>query len=284
MNKYEKVIVLGSGDLPLSCALTSLEYVKDVEVVEIKISTGSFLERKCITGGIKYRALTKQEITDYLMSVSVNTLVVSASSTYLVPAKVIANPFMTIINWHNALLPLHKGRNAEAWAIYEGDTKTGITWHLITKDVDAGDIILSSPIEITSDMTALSLFKKQISLGAETFKDIASDIFSGSLKTVPQAVDLMSKLHYSKDIPNEGFLDLSWDFDSTGRFLRAMDYGSLLLMGPMKVKIGDDIFFFRKYIFTKSEGLLEGFDGDDYVLIKGDDAVILKRLKKDAQI
>lgn len=282
MNKFEKVVVLGSGDLPLSCALTALEYVKDVEVVEIRISTGSFLERKCIASGIKYSALTKKEITEFLSSISVNTLIVSASSTYLVPPAVIENPFLTIINWHNALLPLHKGRNAEAWAIYEGDKETGITWHIINADVDAGDIILSVPITITSEMTALSLFKEQISLGAETFKKVASDIFSGSLKTTPQTVDLNSKLHYSKDVPNEGFLDLSWDFGATLRFLRAMDYGSLLLMGPMKVKIGDDVFFFRKYSFTKSEGLSEGFDGEDYVLIKGEDAVILKKLKKDA--
>ena len=281
MNKFDRVIILGSGDLPYNCAGICMEYMGNVEVVEIKISDGSFLEKKCQSAGIRYIALTKIEITEYLSNVKEKTLMISASSTYLVPADIIARPEFTIINWHNALLPAHRGRNAECWAIYEGDSVTGITWHILTNEIDGGDIIAKEIIPITDDMTSLVLFKKQVEKGTECFSKIAAMLFTTGITTEKQPVATDIKMHYSKDVPNDGFLDPNWDYEKISRFLRSMDYGGLMLLGPMKIRIDNSIYCFRKYsVDTECEN--EGFYNDNYIFNRDGHRIILKKLRKES--
>ncbi len=280
MNKFDRVIILGSGDLPYNCAQICMEYTGNVEVVEIKISDGSFLEKKCQNAGIRYLALTKSEITKYLTNVKEKTLMISASSTYLVPPDIIARPEFMIINWHNALLPAHKGRNAECWAIYEGDPVTGITWHILTNEIDGGDIIAKEIIPITDDMTSLVLFKKQVEKGTECFSKIAPMLFTSGITPEKQPVATDLKMHYSKDVPNDGFLDPNWDYEKVSRFLRSMDYGGLMLLGPMKIRIDNTIYCFRKYaVDTECEN--EGFYNDNYIFNRDGHRIILKKLRKE---
>lgn len=279
-NRFTKVYVIGSGELPLSCAHIAAKYTSSIEILEVKLTDGSFLEKKCSSENISYRALSKKEITDILSAEEGNCLVVSASSTYLIPLGIISKSNLFIINWHNALLPSHKGRNAECWAIYSGDDATGITWHMLTGDVDGGDIILQQEIPIDETETSLSLFKKQIEAGGSSFEEIAPMLFIGNVETAPQRKDPLSVMHYSRDIPNDGFLDMNWDYKKTSCFLRAMDYGAFSLLGSCKVIINDETYIFRKYDLNGDSSLPAGFDGTNLVLKKDEKTIILKKLKK----
>lgn len=296
-NKFSKAYILGSGELPYMVAQICREYTENITVIEIKLSDGSFLEKKCSSESIDYMALSKDEITSLLLAEADESLIISASSTYLVPKCIIEKSNFFIINWHNALLPAHKGRNAECWAIFEGDSLSGITWHMLSGDVDGGDILLQKKIPITESTTALSLFKEQTEAGRDTFKEMAHNLFKKDIKTFPQGVATKNQMHYSKDVPNNGILNLNWDYDKTSCFLRSMDYGALKLMGSPKVIIDGETYKFRKYELilnyeeyiaqAKSDNLIDialdssGFIGTDYLLIKGSKAILLKRLKRE---
>lgn len=71
-------------------------------------------------------------------------LVVSFNSFYIFKEPAISQN--TIINYHNALLPKHRGVNAHIWAIYDGNEYSGITWHLVDEGIDTGKIIIQDKI------------------------------------------------------------------------------------------------------------------------------------------
>jgi methionyl-tRNA formyltransferase len=47
----------------------------------------------------------------------------------------------TYINVHGALLPKYRGMHSTFWAIMNGEKKLGITFHLVDKYMDSGDIL-----------------------------------------------------------------------------------------------------------------------------------------------
>jgi methionyl-tRNA formyltransferase len=62
------------------------------------------------------------------------------------------------VNQHPALLPRHRGPIPFAWALREGDSHFGITWHRMDAELDTGPILAqtSIPIEDT-DCTILDV-------------------------------------------------------------------------------------------------------------------------------
>ena len=46
------------------------------------------------------------------------------------------------MNLHPSLLPKYKGSKSSVWALLNNEKQTGISFHLMTSDVDNGNIIL----------------------------------------------------------------------------------------------------------------------------------------------
>ena len=65
--------------------------------------------------------------------------------------RVIKNPSAfpaPMINVHPSLLPKYKGLNAVEQALESGDKKTGCTVHYVNDELDGGEIILQSEVDI----------------------------------------------------------------------------------------------------------------------------------------
>jgi len=65
----------------------------------------------------------------------------------------IISPKIACINCHPSLLPKHRGPNPYASAIIYGETKTGITFHLVDEGIDTGAVLLQKEIPITHEDT-----------------------------------------------------------------------------------------------------------------------------------
>lgn len=255
---YTKIIILGSGKLAYQCAVESGKYIENVEVLEYKVTDSTILQKLCQKDGISYACCDKPQLSRRLREECEKSLVVSAGNTYLIPGEIIEKENLTIINWHNALLPGHKGRNAEAWSIFEGDHVTGVTWHRIAEDVDAGDIIVQKEIEIDSGTTALALFKKQCAVGAQLFGELLEELLQDKCVFRKQEKTDKEQMHFSNEIPGGGYLDTDWSIGKISCFLRAMDYGALQLLGDMHIKWQDEVYSFRKYKITETPEAADG--------------------------
>jgi methionyl-tRNA formyltransferase len=150
-------------------------------------------------------------------------------------------------------LPRHPGRNAEAWAIFEQDSETGITWHMITEKVDAGKILIQKKVSLDEHMTSIQLLKKQHSLAVQGFTEILEDVVNSKMVVSSPNNNLRGQLHYSWEVPNDGVLSLDWDGAKMSAFLRAMDYGILDVLGKPSVIIDGVGYTWKKYLIERSE-------------------------------
>src|SRR5918997_3438582 len=84
-------------------------------------------------------------------------LIVSGGFPWRIPADVLALPRLGAINFHDALLPRHRGPNATGWAFRMGDTETGLTIHRISSEFDTGPILaqVRIPISDADDFSTL---------------------------------------------------------------------------------------------------------------------------------
>ena len=262
-SKFEQIIVLGSGSLATNCILHMIEADIPILIYEVNTTKIPTLELMATQRKLKYLNISKDKIFEELIQFSSKTLVFLLGCNYLIPSEVIRNAKLSIINYHNSLLPKHPGRNAEAWAIYEQDNITGITWHLVDDKIDNGDIIIQKEIPIGEGISAISLLRMQNQLALETFKEMFNDILEGTISIRKQNYALRGKLHVSTEIPNNGYLDVSWEINKIRAFLRAMDYGALRKMGHPKIRINNDTYIWQKVEYFELDNLEDYFTYND---------------------
>jgi methionyl-tRNA formyltransferase len=87
-------------------------------------------------------------------------LIISGGFPWRIPADVLALPRLGAINFHDALLPRHRGPNATGWAFRLGDTETGLTIHRITAEFDTGPVLAQARVPITDDDNLSTLMAK----------------------------------------------------------------------------------------------------------------------------
>ncbi|CAM8361221.1 formyltransferase family protein [Candidatus Methylopumilus planktonicus] len=113
-----------------------------------------------------------------------------------------------LINVHPALLPEYKGYHPVPYVLLNNESLHGITAHLITNEIDAGDIVLKKEFPITTFSTLMSL---QFLVNKEMpffMKRLISLIRSESLKLIKnnsEQTKVVAKKRHPED--SEVFLD-----------------------------------------------------------------------------
>lgn len=234
--KPERIIIVGTGRLPCACLEACLAGLVPVAgVVESGDHAFSPLAALCQRRKVKYTLmLDREQLSQLFLSINQPTLVVSAYNYFIFPQRVLDNRTLNVVNFHNSLIPRHRGRNAPTWSIYEMDAITGITWHQVHPVVDMGDVITQRKIEIGRDTTALDLTLETLTVAAQAFQEILPSLLDGSYARTPVKKNGEESYHRSTDVPNGGVLDLGWSLDRAHAFLRALDYGKFAVFAPPK--------------------------------------------------
>lgn len=90
------------------------------------------------------------------------------------------------INVHASLLPKYRGAAPVAWAIYHGETETGVTIIRMTTGLDAGDMLAQEAIAIHPDETAGELEARLAPLGAQLAVKVVDQLAAGPVSGVKQ--------------------------------------------------------------------------------------------------
>jgi methionyl-tRNA formyltransferase len=75
------------------------------------------------------------------------------------------------INLHGSLLPKYRGAAPVNWAIWKGETETGVTVLHMTPRLDAGPALVQSRLQIGSDETAAELEPRLAHLGVQAVRE-----------------------------------------------------------------------------------------------------------------
>ncbi len=105
-------------------------------------------------------ALAKGKKIDWLLS---------ANSTVIIPAPILALFERGGLNLHPGVLPEYAGLHTHQWAIRNGEKEFGATIHLMAPAVDAGGIVRQARFAIRPEDTGLSVFRRCMRAGSEIF-------------------------------------------------------------------------------------------------------------------
>jgi len=103
-----------------------------------------------------------------------------------------------ILNLHPSLLPIGRGAHPIPWSIIE-NLPQGISIHLISKELDAGEIIFQKTITSDIAMSAGEVYETAVSELAENFLTYWSKWLSGEILAYPQS-DLGITYHRSSEL------------------------------------------------------------------------------------
>lgn len=252
---FDNICIMGNGVLAKNICRYLSKMNKHITFFDVN-ETSSWYIKKQIDSieHAKYVWCCKEKIFDYILEQDGTTLIISAVNPFLIPIDITDNQRFTAINLHHSYLPMHPGRNAEAWAIYEEDEFAGITWHKISSTVDGGDIIAQEKILLDDTITSWKLLKIQNDVAFKRFKIFADNLLQGDVLSVKQEKERIHTLHYSWEKPNSGFVDLSWSGNKMSAFLRSMDYGPSAVMGKPLLKGVDGVVHeISKYLILQTD-------------------------------
>ncbi len=240
---FQRIVVIGygkvTGEVLKYTYDRGADYGYRLEFIEHELHALGVTKLICEERGIPFASMPdKRELAAYLGEIGEKTLIISASNNFLFPASLVERENITIINFHNALLPDYPGRNAPSWVIYQGEERTGITWHYVTAGVDEGNIIIQKSCEIGPDTRAYELTEELMNLACEAFYECFDAVLTECAMTRPQSFPPGRRMYRSTEIPGDGFMDLEEKPENLYRLLRSVDYGKSGIFPPLQTEIG----------------------------------------------
>jgi len=201
----------------------------------------------------------------------------------ILSAETLATARLGGLNLHGSLLPKYRGAAPINWAVYHGDTETGVSVIHMTPQVDAGPVIAQGGLSIGPDETAAELEPRLAELGAGLMLEAIDALARGGAQPVPQDKSLASKAPRIQK--SDGLIDWSRPAAAIKNQVRAMqpwptaytfwhrvDGPPLrLIVGPVAVVEGSPS--------GAPPGTVLEADGDRLVVAAGERAVALEAVQ-----
>jgi methionyl-tRNA formyltransferase len=107
-------------------------------------------------------------------------LIFSFYFRHLLPDDLLAIPRRGAYNLHGSLLPKYRGRAPVNWAVAHGESETGATLHVMSRQADAGDIVDQEPVPIGPDETAYDVQKRVTQAGVRILERRLAELAAGT--------------------------------------------------------------------------------------------------------
>jgi len=180
-----------------------------------------------------------QQSFDYLFSIA---------NSKILSDNILNHPTKYAINYHNSPLPKYAGLYATTWAILNDEKNHAISWHIMNKEVDAGDLLKRPWFPIEEDETALSLNLKCYEHAIKAFGELIEELATNTETLLKQ--DLTSRSYYGLKYKPETYGFIVWNntADTIDRLCRALTFGDYKneLVTP-KILINDHVFVVKSY-------------------------------------
>ncbi len=120
-------------------------------------------------------------------------LLVVAAYGQILSAEVLESAPLGGINVHASLLPKYRGAAPVEWAIYHGETQTGVTIIRMSTRLDAGEMLAQEAVDILPDETAGQLEARLAQIGARLAVEVVERMAVGEVRGIPQDPRLVTK-------------------------------------------------------------------------------------------
>jgi non-ribosomal peptide synthetase component F/methionyl-tRNA formyltransferase/acyl carrier protein len=161
----------------------------------------------------------------------------------VIPNEILALPRKCAINFHDGPLPRYAGLNATSWALINREKTHAVTWHIMSAEVDKGDILKQRSVDIIEGDTAFTLNAKCYEACIDSFAELVDELASGPVESRKQ--NLAEQTYFSKYKRPPAACTLSWgqSADEIAALVRALDFGPYTNpLGLPKIIMGNEVF------------------------------------------
>jgi methionyl-tRNA formyltransferase len=111
----------------------------------------------------------------------------------MLPVAVWDMPSIGTINLHGSLLPKYRGAAPLNWAVINGETETGATTFFLKHEIDTGDLLFTTTIQIGEEATVGEVHDELMLKGADLMLKTVQAIEKGEYTPQPQDESQVSK-------------------------------------------------------------------------------------------
>jgi methionyl-tRNA formyltransferase len=116
-------------------------------------------------------------------------LIITCGFSIILKKSILSIPEIGCVNVHSSLLPKHRGATPFAYVILNGDTESGVTWHVTTLGIDAGPIVDQQSFPINPEDTGMSVYLKSCETARLMTTSVVNKIENDGLTGTPQRED-----------------------------------------------------------------------------------------------
>lgn len=203
-----RIIFMGTPDFAVPCldilVKNKYDVVAVVTVPDKPAGRGQQLQQSpvkkyALEHGIKIlqpEKLKAPEFIEELKSLKADLQIVVAFR--MLPEVVWNMPPLGTYNLHGSLLPQYRGAAPINWAIINGEKETGVTSFKLKHEIDTGNILFNTKVQLTDDTTAGELHDELMHVGAELMLKTVRAIESGNYELKEQTVNVKEIKHAPK--------------------------------------------------------------------------------------
>ncbi|OOM07463.1 formyltransferase family protein [Clostridium saccharobutylicum] len=271
MSDYKKksCMIIGLGSLCISCSEhilnnSDLDIVGIISADESVIKWAKSNNIRCllVNNKVKY-TLSKEEIDKFVKEYEFDYFFSIINAMFL-PEWIIKLPKKYAINFHDSALPKYAGIDTTSWVIMNREKEHGVTWHIMSSEIDQGDIIKQNHIQVRKNETAYTLNKRGFAAGFEGFKELLEELLLDKVVLKKQIIEEGS--YYSRSKPylkdmsiwNIGFICWQNCAEDIDALVRALSFGpDRNALGTPKIIIEDCFYIVEQVKIYNSKSNLE---------------------------
>ena len=158
----------------------------------------------------------RQQPFDYFFSIA---------NLAIVPDEILMLPRRGAINFHDGPLPRYAGLHATSWALINREQEHGITWHIMSHEVDKGQILKQQRFPIAENETAFTLNVKCYEAAIASFDDLIDRLAEDRVEPQPQ--NLVEQTYFGKYQRPTAACTLRWSQPATEiqALVQALNFG-----------------------------------------------------------
>jgi methionyl-tRNA formyltransferase len=191
---------------------------KPIRTIESRFDTWTWLEREKIPR-IPCPNVNAPKFIEYVRGLNIDLIVVCIFPQIL-KAAILQTPRLGVLNCHPSLLPRYAGPQPEFWMIKNGESVAGITVHVMTEKIDAGDIVSQQELIIGETENTGQLSKRQHHAAAALLTGAVNAMAQGTIDRKPQ--NIADRSYFGKKSAADTILDWNGSARQIANLLRAL--------------------------------------------------------------
>ena len=156
---------------------------------------------------------------EYVKGLNIDLIVVFFFPQVLRTA-LLQTPRLGVLNCHPSLLPRYGGPHPAFWMLKNGESVAGVTVHVMTEKIDAGDIVAQQELVLGENENAGQLTQRQHHAAAALLTGAVNDMAQGTLNPKPQ--NIAERSYFGKKKADDTILDWNGSARQIANLWRAL--------------------------------------------------------------